>query len=290
MDNTIYENMIMHLRKNNQEEAFKVFSQTYGFDLNNKEKVLYDDMVLLLFSLIMNLDDEYMSITRNIRLDKYSAYYGFNQEKDKIIKSIFGRNFKRALYSLIDLKPRGENFTTKDAILLELLNLNIRHENKYNKYMLDLINSKDYDSAITYLSAKRNIRGLSIQERSLLYVLKDLKRVEAKEKLPEKREVESKSVLYSITNHNYHEALYMQEKICNARNIKPNNNTLFVAIRNICNIIDTLDETQKVQFTEFEKLDDDIIDSHNTINNQKILTKSKNNTIYRKKEADQFLY
>ena len=204
MDNTIYENMIMHLRKNNQEEAFKVFSQTYGFDLNNKEKVLYDDMVLLLFSLIMNLDDEYMSITRNIRLDKYSAYYGFNQEKDKIIKSIFGRNFKRALYSLIDLKPRGENFTTKDAILLELLNLNIRHENKYNKYMLDLINSKDYDSAITYLSAKRNIRGLSIQERSLLYVLKDLKRVEAKEKLPEKREVESKSVLYSITNHNYH--------------------------------------------------------------------------------------
>ena len=82
----------------------------------------------------------------------------------------------------------------------------------------------------------------------------------------------------------------MQKKICNARNIKPNNNTLFVAIRNICNIIDTLDETQKVQFTEFEKLDDDIIDSHNTINNQKILTKSKNNTIYRKKEADQFLY
>ena len=135
MDDKIYDNVAMYLRKHMLKEAFDEFSLTYGTELDDKQKLLYDDMVLLLFSLIMDLEDDYMYIAKNIRLDDFNNCYDPDDTNNRLIRAIYNRSFTDAIYSLIDLKDKNRNFTSKEAILLELLNLNKKMKmNTINTY------------------------------------------------------------------------------------------------------------------------------------------------------------
>ena len=108
MSSIIYDNVATYLRNNRIEEAFEEFSYVYGVDLEDKEKVLYDDMVLLLFSLIMDLDDDYMYVARNIKLDKFNSNYDNTDINNKLIRSIYNRDFFSIIYRLRSYKRKGK--------------------------------------------------------------------------------------------------------------------------------------------------------------------------------------
>lgn len=266
MDKEIYDNTALYLRQNKLEKAFEEFSLTYGVDLEDKKKVLYDDMVLLLFSLIMDLDSDYMYIARNIRLDSFNSNYDTNDTSNKLVRSIYNRDFNSAIYNLIDSKDKNRNFTSKEAIILELLNLNKRNGKKENAYMLELIKEEDYDLAVIVLKAKRNVRGLSKPERALLYAINALKDIKTTSIVPVKKDVEEKSVLENIITHNYYKALYLQEKNCHRNGVKLGENNLYLVINNICNTISEVEDTK--QHPYLEKIEDEILEGSTNYTNK----------------------
>ena len=91
------------------------------------------------------------------------------------------------------------------------------------------------------LKAKRNVRGLSKPERTLLYALNDLNKLKNNLTIPHQQEIDSRRVMDQVLHRNYYSALYLQEGICHRKGIKLDDNNLYVVINNICNIISNND-------------------------------------------------
>ena len=146
-----------------------------------------------------------------------------------------------------------ENNTIHDLILEELLEKAQKQENFNREKIISLIQKKDYESIITFLSEIQQRTQLSLSEKYVLLLAKQIIDIRLTSKIPVKKINIACNLFQEIDNGNYENALAMITVNNQKNNINNKDSYLFLLLKEISLLIRNLSKEGIEQVSNFSQ-------------------------------------
>ena len=235
----VYSGVYNSVRNHDFEEAFSAFKDIYDTHWPDKKKRSNDNMYLYLFNFIMDLPKDYRELAKSFNADDFSLdEMGISDvANQKLARAISNRNFGNAIKQLINCKMISDKITTKEAILLELLNMANKRQKSDNQILFNHIHFEEYDEATTFLNDKRRKCSLSAPERHMGYLLDKIKSIRETGEVPSKKSMYKNSVFSAITSNHFDEALELERERCIRSSINYRQDSLYLLISRVSDMV-----------------------------------------------------
>ena len=197
-------------------------------------------------------------------------------------------------YKLLnEIVVKNGKHTVQDVVEKSLLSRAIVAENKSRKTVLRLVKDKKYEDVINHLEDKRNRHDLNVVEEYIEQLSQIYLKILKTSTIPRPKIVNTNNLFDAISANRFDLALEINSDYNKQRNISNEDNTLYLIISDICELINELKNNNRRRNSEkvdkLSKADDkkDVLSSISIDNNEgNISTEEENNKL--KSDVDNY--
>ena len=237
---------IVYIHEKKYSKAFELYDKLYSLGSDNDRIDL--DYYMYLLNHITNIPEKYRKKAKSIdyydiKIDSnnknYSDVLSYNRVRSTAVKGKFSSSCK-ILYS-ITIKNRG--YTLRDIIEKNLLTQTITEERKSRKHVHNLVIKKEYDEVLNYLKNKKYKQKLNTVEAYIIKLSKSYLAIKNTGSIPKRKNHRSDSIFEAINANKFDLALKLNNQYNKGKKLLNEDNTLNIILNDICNLIDSLKET-----------------------------------------------
>lgn len=192
-------------------------------------------LYLYLMCYIIELKEEHKNITKclnynDIRILNIDHRLKDIEEYNSIIKDILYGRLSDAYKKFLDLIDKhNQKFTFHDIILRSLMFQAINAKKLENDKLIKLIEQKNFEEVLNYLSKIRDVRNLSLEEKIVCQVIEKYKEIETTHTVPDAKPSNTNLPLELVLTNNFDKALNMY---------KDKKGIVYYALKSICSLIE----------------------------------------------------
>ena len=287
---------IRGIQSENYNRTFELFDKLYNSD--NKFYNIDANFYLYLLSYITEVPEKYREQAKFINYSdikisnddkRYSDTLSYNRVRVAAMKGKLPFAYKL----LNEIVVKNGKHTVQDVVEKSLLSRAIVAENKSRKTVLRLVKDKKYEDVINHLEDKRNRHDLNVVEEYIEQLSQIYLKVLKTSTIPRPKIVNTNNLFDAISANRFDLALEINSDYNKQRNISNEDNTLYLIISDICELINELKNNNIRRNSEkvdkLSKVDDkkDVLSSISIDNNEgNISTEEENNKL--KSDVDNY--
>lgn len=273
------------IQNRNYEEALEYFNHFY-----NSDNIYYNsdnNYYLYLLSMITDLPEQYKQYAKNLKYKDIKIAFGDKRFKkissQKTIRLLSLRQqFALAIKQIDLLMDQNNKLNAQEILVKTLLNQALEVQKKNKQHIIRLINEKRYEKLIEFLELIQERHELSVADKCVLSLTKDLVEIIKTDIIPEKNLLINGGLFNAIFCKDYELAFSLSSQYIEEANIKPNDNAIYSLLVEIKNLIDSkktvisskIENQQAVLNNEMKKQEEKNIVSpfNNTIDCKNVLS------------------
>lgn len=243
---------VQSIRNMKYDEAFEYYDTLFA--TSNPYSKLDNNFYLYLLNVITDIPDKYKEYVRkltkdDIKVNPHDARYQNAIEWNKIRFNAMQGKYAYAIYLLNELNNDGSALTIQASITKILLSQAANVEKINKDTLMELTKSKRYSEIIDFLEKKESKQSLSVIDRHVLKVVRQIVDIQNTGIVPEVDIFETEYIREAINAHNYELALSMCKEYNKERNIIDENSILYLLLVDICELVRkvSLDEKNKIE-------------------------------------------
>ena len=243
---------VQSIRNMKYDEAFEYFDALFA--TSNPYSKMDNNFYLYLLNVITDIPDKYKEyvgkLTKDdIKVNSHDFRYQDATAWNKIRFSAMQGKYTYAIYLLNELNGNANAITIQASITKILLSQAADVEKISRDTLMELTKSKRYNEIIDFLEKKESKQSLSIIDRHVLKVVRQIVDIQNTGIVPEVDIFETKYIREAINAHNYELALSMCKEYNKEHNIVDENNILYLLLVDICELVKkvSLDEEDKIE-------------------------------------------
>lgn len=247
---TNYQLFLINVQNKNYESAFKFLNTLFKLDkIGFKDNNYY----LYLLNIITEIPESYKEYCNTLSYDSIKISFQDNRYnnialRNTIRSAVIHGKFSYAKKNFDKILLQNEKITAKDMLVSELLDQVNKVEKDSRNKVIYLLKSKKYDDAIKYLLNKQTKFNLSMEEQYCILLIKKIIEIKNTMKIPMKKnkKIDNLSNIFeAIDIEDYNSALIICEKRNDVYHIPNDNHSLYILLKEICDLIKTLEIRQK---------------------------------------------
>ena len=210
---------------------------------NNKYKNDYN-LYLLLLSRIIKMPDKYINYVRKLTVEDILIPVK-EQKNENIIIENNARTLimqQKLISASIELKKLTFIPREKNSIIRNLIHDAVEVQNNDKKKILELLYDKNYKGIVRYLRNNEKYRNLSKNDKYILLIAEEILKVVETGVIPEQSNLDTNRLFDAIDGRNYTLALILSEKYSKKNNISFKDNTIYLLLNDLCEIISKIEE------------------------------------------------
>ena len=223
-------------------KAFTYFEHFYNSDNEyyNNDSNFY----LYLLSMITEIPEEHREYAKylqleDIRIDFNDKRFEDPYSQNKVRISALNQKFTLASKQLNELIKQHGRLSVQDIIVRTLLSQAIEIQNVLKKNIINLATEKKYKEIISRLEEVQEQHHLSVTDECILFLAREISKVEETGIIPEKEVVSTNKLFEAINGKNFELALSLSKEYIERNNINPNDNAMFMLLKDITELVKT---------------------------------------------------
>lgn len=161
--------LLSFIRKDKYKEAFEVYKKLAHGETYDSYKD--DNLYLLMFSVLTNLDKEYASIVKNMSLKDIMLEDTVDNKLDnEIRKNIMQAKYPYACSLMNDKRKNIDGYLVKMELLKYFIIRVLETERKFKTDLFCFVKEEKYNDVVKMLRNRENQRNLNRVEKSILYL------------------------------------------------------------------------------------------------------------------------
>lgn len=217
-------------------KAFTYFEHFYNSDNEyyNNDSNFY----LYLLSMITEIPEEHREYAKylqleDIRIDFNDKRFEDPYSQNKVRISALNQKFTLASKQLNELIKQHGRLSVQDIIVRTLLSQAIEIQNDLKKNIINLATEKKYKEIISRLEEVQEQHHLSVADECILFLAREISKVEETGIIPEKEIVSTNKLFEAINGKNFELALSLSKDYIERNNINPSDNAMFMLLKDI---------------------------------------------------------
>lgn len=217
-------------------KAFTYFEHFYNSDNEyyNNDSNFY----LYLLSMITEIPEEHREYAKylqleDIRIDFNDKRFEDPYSQNKVRISALNQKFTLASKQLNELIKQHGRLSVQDIIVRTLLSQAIEIQNDLKKNIINLATEKKYKEIISRLEEVQEQHHLSVADECILFLAREISKVEETGIIPEKEVVSTNKLFEAINGKNFELALSLSKDYIERNNINPSDNAMFMLLKDI---------------------------------------------------------
>lgn len=224
------------LQSRNYDKAFEYFE--HFSDSENEHYNSDNNFYLYLLSMITEVPEKYREYAKNLKLKDITISFNDKRFKDPDSQNkvrIFSLNQKFILASkqLNELLKQKGKLSVQDIVVMTLLSQAIEIQNIMKGNIVKLVIEKKYEQIISCLEEVQKQHHLSDADECILFLAKEMFHFKETEIIPEKEIATTNKLFEAIHGKNFELAFSLSREYIERNNIDPNNNAIFVLLKDI---------------------------------------------------------
>lgn len=237
---TCFQLFLRSIQNRDYQKSFEYFDHLY--DSDNEFYHIDNNYYLYLLSTITEIPERYREYAKflkfkDIRVDFHDKRYENINLQNKIRLLSFDQKFLIAGKQLNEYIEKKGKIDVQDIIIKILLNQAFEKQNRVKKEIIQLANNKQYDQIIQYLQSIEKYCSLSSADECILSLAMDISELMKTGIIPKKKISSSHRLFDAIRGKNFELALTLSLNFIENQNIKPEDNTIFILLTHITNLI-----------------------------------------------------
>ena len=239
--------LLRNIQKKDYNKVLKILENLYSYDESNKNDINY---YLYLLRSIVNFPDKYNNYIKSLKFEDIKCLQNNDEAdiKNKIRFAVFQGKIDYASKHLNGYIFRTKNITTQNIIEKELLSQIIDIEKSNKKFILNLINAKNYEELIKYLLDKKDKSHLNKKEEYTLKLSQVFVEMQTSLSIPNKIIGNEIDIYEAIENNNYENALKLSVEYNKQNKISNRTNFITIILNDICDFINNLSNKSQIEF------------------------------------------
>lgn len=231
---------VQSIRNMKYDEAFEYFDTLFA--TSNPYSKMDNNFYLYLLNVITDIPDKYKEyvgkLTKDdVKVSSHDMRYKDATAWNKIRFSSMQGKYTYAIYLLNELNSNANALTIQASITKILLSQAADVEKISRDTLMELTKSKRYNEIIDFLEKKESKQSLSIIDRLVLKVARQIVDIQNTGIVPEVDIFETEYIREAIDAHNYELALGMCKEYNKEHNIVDENNILYLLLVDICELV-----------------------------------------------------
>lgn len=217
-------------------KAFTYFEHFYNSDNEyyNNDSNFY----LYLLSMITEIPKQHKEYAKylqleDIRIDFNDKRFEDPYSQNKVRISALNQKFTLASKQLNELIKQHGRLSVQDIIVRTLLSQAIEIQNDLKKNIINLVTEKKYNEIISRLEEVQEQHHLSVADECILFLAREIYKVEKTGIIPEKEVVSTNKLFEAINGKNFELALSLSKDYIERNNINPSDNAMFMLLKDI---------------------------------------------------------
>ncbi len=222
-------------------KAFAYFEHFYNSDNEyyNNDSNFY----LYLLSMITEIPEHHREYAKYLKLDDIKIDFNDKRFEDpysqnKVRISALNQKFTLAYKQLTELIKQHRRFSVQDIIVRTLLSQAIEVQNDIKKSIINLVTEKKYDEIIFRLEEIQNQRHLSVADECILFLAREISKLEETGIIPKKEVVSTHKLFEAINGKNFELALSLSKEYIERNNINPSDNAMVMLLKDITELME----------------------------------------------------
>lgn len=239
---TCFQLFLRAIQSKNYEEAFTYFEHFY--DSDNEYYNNDSNFYLYLLSMVTEIPEKYRKYAKylkleDIKIDFNDKRFDDSYSQNKVRISALNQKFILASKQLNELIKQHGRLSVQDIITRTLLSQAIEVQNELKKNIVNLATKKDYKKIISCLEQVQEQRHLSIADECVLFLAREVSKLEETGIIPEKKVISTNKLFEAINGKNFELALSLSKDYIERNNIDPSDNAMFMLLKDITELIKT---------------------------------------------------
>ncbi len=221
-------------------KAFTYFDRFYNS--NNKYYNNDSNFYLYLLSMITDIPEKYIEIAKNLQLEDIRVDFNDKRFKDvyfqnKVRISALNQSFIFAFKQLNELIKQNGKLSSQDIVINTLLFQAIKIQTDEKNKINNLIREKKYKEIIFYLKEVQKKHNLSVKNEYILLLAREISKLEETGIIPKKEVISTKKLFEAVNGKNFELALSLSKDYIEKNNIDPDDNAIFMLLKDITELI-----------------------------------------------------
>lgn len=217
-------------------KAFTYFEHFYNSD--NEYYTNDSNFYLYLLSMITEIPEKHREYAKylqleDIRIDFNDKRFEDPYSQNKVRISALNQKFTLASKQLNELIKQHGRLSVQDIIVRTLLSQAIEKQNDLKKNIINLATEKKYKEIISRLEEVQEQHHLSVANQCILFLAREISKVEETGIIPEKEVVSTNKLFEAINGKNFELALSLSKDYIERNNINPSDNAMFMLLKDI---------------------------------------------------------
>lgn len=233
---TCFQLFLRAVQSRDYSKAFTYFEHFYNSDNEyyNNDSNFY----LYLLSMITEIPKGHREYAKylqleDIRIDFNDKRFEDPYSQNKVRISALNQRFTLASKQLSELIKQHGRLSVQDIIVRTLLSQAIEIKNDLKKNITNLAIEKKYKEIIYRLEEVQEQHHLSVADECILFLAREISKVEETGIIPEKEIVSTNKLFEAINGKNFELALSLSKDYIERNNINPSDNAMFMLLKDI---------------------------------------------------------
>lgn len=255
---TCFQLFLRAVQSRDYSKAFTYFEHFYNSDNEyyNNDSNFY----LYLLSMITKVPEKHREYAKylqleDIRIDFNDKRFEDPYSQNKVRISALNQKFALASKQLNELIKQHGRLSVQDIIVRILLSQAIEIQNNLKMNIINLATEKKYNEIISRLEEVQEQRHLSVADECVLFLAKEISKIEETGIIPEKEILSTNKLFEAINGKNFELALSLSKDYIEKNNINPSNNVMFMLLKDITELtkIKTKNKSEEQPIVESTK-------------------------------------
>lgn len=241
---------LMAIEQRDYSKAFTFLDNFYHSD--NEYYKNDSNFYLYLLSMITEIPEKHREYAKNLKWEDIRIDFTDKRFKDpdfqnKVRNYAFNQKFTSAHRQLSELIKKQGKVSVQDIIVRTLLSQAIEAQYDLNRHITNLATEKKYKGIISRLEKEQQKHCLSFAHQCRLFLAREISKIEETGTIPEKEVVFTNKLFEAINGKNFELALSLNKNYIKKHNINPNENVIFMLLKDITELMKRKTKTENKQ-------------------------------------------